>query len=284
MNQTSYMLRAGTLAAEIRPAYGGRITRFYREEAGANQEFFRPTPAAPGDVHAPFKTGCYPLTPFSNRIDHGRFVFQGKTVQLPSHPRAAPHAMHGHGSVSIWEVTAQADAQIRIAYRYQPESWPFAYEAAQEINLDAAGLSVAIYVTNQSAETMPVGLGLHPFFDYEPGTILRFTARRHWLASADFLPYSHVEVPPELDFSSGRDVGGNERNHSFDDWDGRALIRWPDRPEALEILVDTTLSHLILHRPPSLPYFCLEPVSHVTNAFNLAPAGHADTGFRDNAT
>jgi aldose 1-epimerase len=252
-----------------------------RDQRGHRQHFFRPTPDEAGNVHAPFKTGCYPLVPFSNRIDRGRFCFEGRDILLPGHPQAAPHAMHGHGSVSAWTVTDLAEDRLRIEYRHEPGSWPFAYAAAQEVHLDPEqGLLVGIQVKNLGAETMPVGLGLHPFFDLEPGTRLTFTAAKHWLASSDFLPFAHEPVPAALDFSAGRELGGDARDESFDDWDGHALIRWAGRDLALEIQAEAVLGHLILHRPAGLPYFCLEPVSHVTNAFNLAAAGHADTGMR----
>ncbi len=280
MEQTSHLLRAGTLVAEVRPDYGGRITRFHRQVEGRRQEFFRPTPAAPGDVRAPFKTGCYPLVPFSNRIAHGRFSFQGRTCVLPPHPGAAPHAMHGHGAVAVWTVVALTEHALRIEYRHAPDSWPFAYRAVQDIALDEAGLTVVVQVDNLSAATMPVGLGLHPFFDHAPGTTLTFRAGGHWLATPEFLPYARTGISAELDFAAGRELGEQPRDHSFDAWDGRALIRWPDRPEALEMRADAILNHLILHRPPGLPYFCLEPVSHVTNAFNLVAAGYSGTGMR----
>jgi aldose 1-epimerase len=36
----------------------------------------------------------------------------------------------------------------------------------------------------------------------------------------------------------------------------------------------------VIFTPPGRPFFCAEPVSHVTDAFNLADAGRADTGRR----
>jgi aldose 1-epimerase len=40
------------------------------------------------------------------------------------------------------------------------------------------------------------------------------------------------------------------------------------------------LDCLVVFTPPRRPFFCVEPVSHVTDAFNLAAAGRADTGMR----
>lgn len=40
------------------------------------------------------------------------------------------------------------------------------------------------------------------------------------------------------------------------------------------------VGHLVVHRPESLAYLCLEPVSHVADGFNLAARGVPDTGTR----
>jgi aldose 1-epimerase len=42
--------------------------------------------------------------------------------------------------------------------------------------------------------------------------------------------------------------------------------------------VRSPLDYLVVFTPPGRPFFCAEPVSHVTDAFNLADAGRADTG------
>jgi aldose 1-epimerase len=38
------------------------------------------------------------------------------------------------------------------------------------------------------------------------------------------------------------------------------------------------LDCLVIYTPAGRPFFCVEPVSHVTDAFNLAEAGRADSG------
>ena len=40
------------------------------------------------------------------------------------------------------------------------------------------------------------------------------------------------------------------------------------------------LDFLVVYTPPGRPFFCVEPVSHVTDAFNLAAAERGDTGAR----
>ena len=40
------------------------------------------------------------------------------------------------------------------------------------------------------------------------------------------------------------------------------------------------LTNLVLHVPVGAPYACIEPVTHVADAFNLAAAGVEGTGAR----
>jgi aldose 1-epimerase len=35
----------------------------------------------------------------------------------------------------------------------------------------------------------------------------------------------------------------------------------------------------VVYTPPGQSFFCAEPVSHITDAFNRAAAGQADTGM-----
>src|ERR687897_805150 len=46
----------------------------------------------------------FPLIPFSNRIENGRFSFNGSPMRLAQNLPGSPHAMHGHGWQAAWEV------------------------------------------------------------------------------------------------------------------------------------------------------------------------------------
>ena len=77
---------------------------------------------------------CFPLVPYSNRIRGGRFEFAGRTVQLPSRPED-PHHEHGHGWRHPWTVVRHEASTIVLRYRHAADSWPWSYEAEQEITL-----------------------------------------------------------------------------------------------------------------------------------------------------
>jgi len=67
-------------------------------------------------------------------------------------------------------------------------------------------------------------------------------------------------------------------DNCFVGWSRRAVIEWPESGASLALTAGPPLDYLVLFTPPGRSFFCAEPVSHVTDAFNLAHAGRADTG------
>ena len=68
-------------------------------------------------------------------------------------------------------------------------------------------------------------------------------------------------------------------DNAFVGWDGRAVIAWPERGVQLRLGARGPLGTLVVYTPPGESFFCAEPVSHITDAFNLAAAGRTDTGM-----
>ena len=65
----------------IDPKHGAGVLKCQYD----GQDISRHTPDG-----VPFDVGCFPLVPFSNRIENGRFEFQDRTVTLePNHSRQA---------------------------------------------------------------------------------------------------------------------------------------------------------------------------------------------------
>jgi aldose 1-epimerase len=60
-------------------------------------------------------------------------------------------------------------------------------------------------------------------------------------------------------------------DHCFEGWQGPALIR----DEKLAMRLTSSLPYLVVFTPDAKPYYCVEPVSHVSNAIQMAdPAAH----------
>jgi aldose 1-epimerase len=278
-----HALAAGPMRATIRPSDGGRIASFWRQEPGGDRiDVLVPMPEAAYEPAIWPKAGSYPLVPYSNRIRDAAFRFGKTRVQLVPHPAAAPHALHGFCQMRPWTVTRQTAAQIEMRYRHDPrgdpDGWPWAFEAIQLITLAPSGLTHEISVESRAETAMPMGLGVHPYFAVSQGDRIRFTADALWEADTDGCG---KRLQPLAGSARHHDTahGGTDITSYYAGWDGGASIERQDG-SLITIQASAPLDHLVFHVPAGGRYLCLEPVSHVADAFNLAAAGLADTGMR----
>ena len=94
---TQHTLRAGELELSVDAARGGSIMAF--RERGF--DLMRPWDGCSDDPRA---YASFPLVPFSGRVDHGRFRFDGRSYTLAPNFPPEPHAIHGDGWTSPWTV------------------------------------------------------------------------------------------------------------------------------------------------------------------------------------
>ena len=272
-------LRNSPLGLVLAPSVGGAIARFWSDAAGAAVELLRPTPGLALQHGDPGMTACYPLVPWSNRIRHGRFAFGGRTVTLaPNHPNER-HPIHGHGFQAPWALRDLAPAAATLEHRHAAGAWPWAYRAVQRFHLTPTALELELAVTNEGDAAMPAGLGWHPYFPRTPETTLTAHVTALWLTDAEILPTERVAPAPDRDPRHGLAVDRVALDNVFVGWDGHAVVAWPERRARVRLAASPPLRTLVVYTPPAQSFFCAEPVSHITDAFNLATAGEADTGM-----
>jgi aldose 1-epimerase len=274
-------LRSGALRLALAPEIGGAVAAFERDGA----PILRPTPAAAiaaGDVR---RFASYPLVPFSNRIAQARLHWQGASYPLARFLPEEPHAIHGNGWQRAWRVKAveASRAALELGHDALGPSrleWPFAYRAEQQIELTPGSVAMTLAITNTGSAIFPCGLGWHPFFPRSATTELRFSADSIWETDPTKLPVRMQPVADASDFSTPKALGDIVLDHCFTGWLPPATIRWPERDIALSIDAGADCRHLVVFVPPGRDYFAVEPVSHMTDAFNRAAAGAIGTGMR----
>jgi len=101
-----------------------------------------------------------------------------------------------------------------------------------------------------------------------------------WLTDDEVMPTTLTPSRAEADLSRGVKVDAVGLDNCFVGWSRRAAIEWPEPGMRLVLAAEAPLDFLVVYTPPGRPFFCVEPVSHVTDAFNLAAAGRTDTGAR----
>ena len=254
-------LRAGDLRLALRPDLGGCIAGLWcgdvpvlRGAEGAALESVR-------------GAGCFPLVPYSGRLGLRRFRWQGRDHTTAPNYDDSPHSLHGVSWQQPWQVHEAGDtsAELRLAHAADAH-WPFDFEVRQRISLTARALELSLSCTNTSPAPQPMGLGWHPYFPKRERSRVHAEVASRWETDVQQLPTRRV-AQPGID----GDVAHLDFDHLFEGWQGPVRIR----DEKLSLRLTSSLPYLVVYTPRDKPYYCVEPVSHVSNAIHMAdPAAH----------
>jgi aldose 1-epimerase len=262
---------------ELAPDVGGAIASYRWLKSGRIIDWLRPAgPAALASRDAG-AMACFPLVPFSNRIWDGRFTFAGRTVELPVRAED-PHYEHGHGWRRAWTLVEHSKSAALLRYRHDADTWPWSYEAEQSIGLERGCLTIRISLRNLSPDPMPAGFGLHPYFPATPSTRVQADVTGMWETDTEVLPTRHVPLPAGANPATGFDVAEAAFDTVFTGWSRRARITWALERRRLDIVAEAPLDFLVLYTPPGEPFFCAEPVSNITDAFNRLDQDRVNSG------
>jgi aldose 1-epimerase len=275
-DQALVRLRRGDFGLDLCPHWGGAIAAF----RNGDRALLRPAGETFLERGDPRLAACFPLVPFSNRIADARFSFRGQVYDLARNFPPEPHAIHGYGWQKPWEVGDASPSGAELTFRHAVSGTPFDYRARQIFALGENGLEVALEVTNAGDGPMPAGIGLHPYLPRTDGVTLRARLDHVWLPDERKIPQQRVPLPAAWDFARGLPLAQLDLDHCFGGWDGRAELHWPETDLTLVIETTPSLRHLVIYVPPGRDFFCIEPVSHVNDGFNLLERGVEGTGVR----
>jgi aldose 1-epimerase len=275
-DQVVVRLQRGGVELVLCPHIGGAITGF----RWRGRDVLRPAGAACLNGGDPLCASSFPLVPFSNRIADGRFAFQGRVYQLARNLRPEPHAIHGDGWQSPWLVEQASAGRAELSFRHAVTGTPLDYRARQIFALHEDGLEIALELTNAGASPMPAGIGQHPYLIRTGGVTLRARLDHVWLPDERMIPQQRVPLPAAWDFADGLRLASLDLDHCFGGWDGRAELHWPELDLTLVIEAGPIFRHLVIYVPPGQDFFCIEPVSHVNDGFNMLERGVEGTGVR----
>lgn len=159
------------------------------------------------------------------------------------------------------------------------DGWPWAYRAEHTVTLSHEGLTLNMHVTNVDDTAMPCGIGFHPYFPINFAHRVAFNAPTVWPPDTQFLGGASQPASLADDYAQPREMADAELTQFYSDWDGNATLSAADGA-TIQMTASSGLQHLVLYRPPNATFFCVEPVSHVSNAAHLAQQGHTGTGWQ----
>jgi aldose 1-epimerase len=247
-----------------------------------------------GEMKAKPQFGGIPfLAPWANRLSEDAFFANGKKYRL--NPDLGnirrdqnQHPIHGLLTVSPdWQVIAvEADSESahvtsRLEFWKHPDlmaQFPFAHSIEMTHLLHNGMLEVRTTIENLSTDPMPVGIGFHPYFQ------LHDAPRDQWkvhLAARDHLALSKMVIPTgerkPLEFPNIFPLAGVVLDDVFGglvrDSNERATFSVEGAQEKISVTYGPKYTVAVVYAPPGRQFICFEPMSAVTDGFNLAHAG-----------
>ncbi|MEN9611718.1 MAG: hypothetical protein RLZZ628_2532 [Bacteroidota bacterium] len=113
------------------------------------------------------------LAPFPNRLRDGSYEHRGIIRSFPIKKSSGNNAIHGFcrdAPMTVESVKMDADhAEIVCTHAYSGEhpAYPFRFSLKTVLTLRGTTFTMGMYVTNLDTQSMPVGLGWHPYFRFE---------------------------------------------------------------------------------------------------------------------
>jgi len=237
---------------------------------------------------------CVPfLAPWANRLDEDAFYANGKKYLLNAglgNLRRDQNQAPIHGLLLFtpyWKVTKMEsdDRSARVTSRLEfwryPElmaQFPFAHAIEMTYRLAGGRLEVETLVENQASEAMPLGIGYHPYFQL-PGV-----PRDQWkvhVAAREILELSPLLIPTGKRSAVSLPDPASLATTQLDDvftglvrgQDERAEFWVEGSGRKVSVIYGPKYTVAVVYAPPGKDFICFEPMTAITDAFNLAQRG-----------
>lgn len=223
------------------------------------------------------------LVPWPNRIEDGRYTFDGHEQQLPLTEPEHGNAIHGLVRWVAWTIAERTHDRVVMRHVIHPQpGYPFVVSVEVEYALSAGGLTVRTAATNLGATACPFGAGAHPYLTLGTGLVdslsLRIPAHQVTIFDSRDLPAGTEAVDgTAYDFRASRPIGDTVLDNAFTDLtrddDGRARVLLTDPAGGeLALWVDESYPYLMVFTGDPLPdvarrSIAVEPMTCPPNAF-----------------
>ena len=248
-------------------------------------------PPESGELDNPYLYGMPILFPV-NRIEGGKFEFEGREYIFPINEPSTGCHLHGELHRMAFEVAEQSDSKIVCRYKANSGEYlgfPHAFEITQEYELKEDGFYHTVTVSNLSDMNMPVFLGFHTTFNTLftenslPENIrvyVDITEEYERNMEVNYLP---TGVKPQFDKVSLALANGTYK--PFEDkasrhYRGNGKMSITDLKSGLRMVYenDEKYGFRLIYNGGEEGYICLEPQTCLANCQN-SPFSRSKSGF-----
>lgn len=273
--------------AEINLEIGANLYRL--KDLKNDLEILRSPDSLDQFVRSPETYGIPVLFP-PNRIDAGKFVWNGRAYQFPVNETERNNHLHGLILGQEWKLEEKTAHSVRMSFSFDESKKNFKYFPHRMLltlsyEFTADKVNQTFTVENLSKESIPVGLGYHTAFRTYGETSKVFISagdglwevqKPRYLATGKLLPWTD-----ETAFHLPGGFSADEREVSMHCpaaetmLDGKAfhgaVIYHPEKKLSVHYETSKNLRHWYLwNRGGHQGFFCVEPMSWMINSPNLA--------------
>ena len=235
----------------------------------------------------PFCEGIV-MAPWPNRIDGGKWSYQGRTLEVPINIHGQANANHGLLISYPYKVLNQTNSKVTLSATITPTlGYPFLVETTVTYEVVSTGLKVTHTAINHSSEAAPYAVGGHPYFRFsnvDTGDVfLRSEAETLVLLDERQIPVGTMPTAnSDFDLRSGVRIADHFLDNDFTDLprDAAGLahtyLTSPDG-RSIDVWQDQNLKHTVIFTPdfysygldePKMFAVAIEPQTAAANAFN----------------
>ncbi len=274
----------------IAPSFGNNA---FSMKVKGHEILWRPAAGLGEWMAKPAQGGNPFLHPWCNRIDQDAYFANGKKYLLNSGLNNFRRDGNGkplHGLVvfaSEWQVTSLnadddgATTASTLEFARRPDwlaQFPWAHNVVMTHRLHGGVLEVETKLENLSSEPMPISLGYHAYYQ------LTDTPRDDWrvhIGAKDHVVLSDVLIPTgetrPVPFADPLPLSGTQLDDVFTnltrDTDGRSRFSVKGKSQSITVEFGPAYPVGVIYAPKSRGFICFEPMSGVTNVFNLSHEG-----------
>ena len=279
----------GDWSAVIDTEYGANCIGLRNEKYGAKLLREPPTNC---ELDNPYLYGMPILFPV-NRIENGKFEFEGRKYVFPINEPATNCHLHGELHRTAFELTEKSDSKIKCRYtatKNKPYlSFSHEFEIVMEYELKDDGFYHTVTVTNLSEQNMPLFLGFHTTFNTlfaegsRPENIRIFTNISEEYERNMEVNYLPTGIKPPFDAVSMALSEGTYKpfeKKASRHYRGQGAMSITDVDKHLRMVYenDEKYGFRLIYNGGSDGYICLEPQNCLAGCQN-SPFSREESGF-----
>ena len=210
------------------------------------------------------------LFPFANRINEGKYEFQGSQYSLPCNEPGRDNAIHGliFDKQFIVDESQTTSKYARVVLSYTenkpPEGYPFPFKIELKYTLKQTALSLEVKVHNIGDKDLPFNLGWHPYFCVNSfdSSFMSFKSHKQVIFNENLisLGMSEIKIPDPYSL----------KDKTLDDcfvlYDKNVELYTDDY--AIMISGKPKSDYLQIYAPPKEKRLAVEPMTGISDSFN----------------